>query len=27
VLQPAANNRDRDLGRMFKAVPEKVPIF
>ncbi|MBI3851321.1 MAG: prepilin-type N-terminal cleavage/methylation domain-containing protein [Verrucomicrobia bacterium] len=27
VLQPAANNGDRDLGRLFRAVPEKVPIF
>jgi len=28
VLQPAAErNADRDLGRLFQAVPEKVPIF
>jgi prepilin-type N-terminal cleavage/methylation domain-containing protein/prepilin-type processing-associated H-X9-DG protein len=27
VLQPAASNNDRDLGRLFRAVPEKVPIF
>ena len=27
VLQAAVPNQDRDLGRLFKAVPEKVPIF
>ena len=27
VLQPSAQNQDRDLGRLFKAVPEKVPIL
>ena len=27
VLQFAVQNRDRDLGRLFKAVPGKVPIF
>jgi prepilin-type N-terminal cleavage/methylation domain-containing protein/prepilin-type processing-associated H-X9-DG protein len=28
VLQPApGRNADRDLGRLFQAVPEKVPIF
>ena len=27
VLQPGANNQDRDLARMFQAVPERVPIF
>jgi prepilin-type N-terminal cleavage/methylation domain-containing protein/prepilin-type processing-associated H-X9-DG protein len=26
VLQSAVRNGDRDLGRLFKAVPEKVPI-
>ena len=27
VLQAGVPNSDRDLGRLFKAVPEKVPIF
>ena len=27
VLQVAVQNQDRDLGRLFNAVPEKVPIF
>ena len=27
VLQIAVQNQDRDLGRLFRAVPEKVPIF
>ena len=27
VLQPAVRNGDRDLGRIFKAVPEKVPVL
>jgi len=27
VLQPAVPNQDRDLGRLFKAIPEKVPIL
>ena len=28
VLQPGASpTQDRDLGRLFQAVPEKVPIF
>ena len=27
VLQPGVNGTDRDLARMFQAVPEKVPIF
>jgi len=28
VLQQGASpNQDRDLGRLFQAVPEKVPIF
>ncbi len=26
VLQPATKGRDRDLGRFFRGVPEKVPI-
>jgi prepilin-type processing-associated H-X9-DG protein len=26
VLQPAAPNTDRDLGRFFAAIPQKVPI-
>jgi prepilin-type N-terminal cleavage/methylation domain-containing protein/prepilin-type processing-associated H-X9-DG protein len=27
VLQPAVRNTDRDLGRLFRAAPEKVPLF
>jgi prepilin-type N-terminal cleavage/methylation domain-containing protein/prepilin-type processing-associated H-X9-DG protein len=27
VLQPGARGQDRDLSRLFKGVPEKVPIF
>jgi prepilin-type processing-associated H-X9-DG protein len=27
VLRPAVPNTDRDLGRVFQAVPQKVPIF
>lgn len=27
VLQPGARGQDRDLNRLFKVVPEKVPIF
>ncbi len=27
VLQPAVLNTDRDLGRLFSAVPGKVPIY
>jgi len=28
VLQPGASaSQDRDLSRLFQAVPEKVPIF
>ena len=27
VLQAGVNGTDRDLARMFQAVPEKVPIF
>lgn len=27
VLQPGARGNDRDLDRMFRVVPEKVPIF
>ena len=27
VLQSAVPNQDRDLGRLFKTVPEKVPIL
>jgi prepilin-type N-terminal cleavage/methylation domain-containing protein/prepilin-type processing-associated H-X9-DG protein len=26
VVQPAVANTDRDLGRFFQAVPEKVPV-
>ena len=25
--QPAVRSQDRDLGRVFKAIPEKVPIL
>jgi prepilin-type N-terminal cleavage/methylation domain-containing protein/prepilin-type processing-associated H-X9-DG protein len=27
VLKPAVPNTDRDLGRFFKVVPEKVPVL
>ncbi len=27
VMKPAVPNTDRDLGRFFKSVPEKVPVF
>jgi prepilin-type processing-associated H-X9-DG protein len=27
VVKPAVPNRDRDLGRFFQAVPEKVPVL
>jgi len=27
VLQPGARGQDRDLARLFKVVPEKVPVF
>jgi prepilin-type processing-associated H-X9-DG protein len=26
VVKPAVAGSDRDLGRFFKAVPEKVPV-
>jgi prepilin-type processing-associated H-X9-DG protein len=26
VVKPAVPNKDRDLGRFFQAVPEKVPV-
>jgi len=26
VVQPAVQNNDRDLGRFFQAVPDKVPV-
>jgi prepilin-type processing-associated H-X9-DG protein len=27
VMKPAVPERDRDLGRLFQAVPEKVPML
>jgi hypothetical protein len=26
VVKPAVANTDRDLGRFFQAIPEKVPV-
>jgi len=27
VLMPAVSDGDRDLSRLFRAVPEKVPLL